>query len=69
MSKTPISSPCIKVCAVDAKSGWCIGCGRTIKEITSWVKIGEDGRDAVMTELPERMETLRTHGKLGPVRS
>lgn len=67
MSKTPLSSPCIKVCAVDATSGWCIGCGRTIKEITSWVKIGEDGRAAVTAQLAERMETLRDRGKLGPV--
>ncbi|MBL8544059.1 MAG: DUF1289 domain-containing protein, partial [Hyphomonadaceae bacterium] len=33
MTDRPISSPCIKVCAVDGSSGLCIGCGRTLKEI------------------------------------
>ncbi len=67
MSQAPPLSPCIKVCAVDSKTGWCIGCGRSIKEITNWVKMGPHGRDGVMSDLPERMETLRTGGKLGPM--
>ena len=67
MSQAPIVSPCIKVCAVDSKTGWCIGCGRSIKEITNWVKMGPKGRNDVMLDLSERMETLRANGKLGPV--
>ena len=67
MSQAPVLSPCIKVCAVDSKTGWCIGCGRSIKEITNWVKMGPKGRNDVMLDLSERMETLRTNGKLGPV--
>ncbi|MEO1028929.1 MAG: DUF1289 domain-containing protein [Pseudomonadota bacterium] len=67
MPQQPITSPCIKVCAVDTKTGFCLGCGRTLSEIGGWVKLGETGRDAVMEELPERMETLRQLGKLGPV--
>ena len=67
MSQLPVTSPCIKVCAVDGQTGWCLGCGRSIKEITDWIKMGADGRDGVMSELPERMETLRSSGKLGPI--
>lgn len=61
-----IESPCIKVCAVDGETGQCLGCGRTLQEIGGWVGLGPDGRDAVMAELPERMEHLRSLGKLGP---
>lgn len=27
-------SPCVKVCTLDKATGKCIGCGRTIQEIT-----------------------------------
>lgn len=67
MSDTAITSPCIKVCAVDGRTGFCLGCGRTMSEIGNWVKLGENGREGVLETLPERMETLRKLGKLGPV--
>ena len=66
MSATVITSPCIKVCAVDGETGWCLGCGRTLTEIGGWVKLGENGRAAVTAALPRRMETLKDLGKLGP---
>ena len=62
-----IKTPCIKVCAVDAKTGWCLGCGRTLAEIGGWVGLGEEGRDIVLNTLPSRMDTLKHLGKLGPV--
>lgn len=65
MSQPTVPSPCIKVCAVDGKTGWCIGCGRSIKEITDWVKMGPEGRDSVMADVCKRMETLRAKGKTG----
>ena len=67
-AKTPretIVSPCIKVCAVDGSTGLCLGCGRSLPEIGGWVQLGEDGRDAVMQDLPNRMARLREMGKLG----
>ncbi|MEO9969578.1 MAG: DUF1289 domain-containing protein [Hyphomonadaceae bacterium] len=69
MSDAAITSPCIKVCAVDGRTGFCLGCGRTMAEIGNWVKLGTEGRDAVLETLPDRMQTLRELGKLGPVAS
>lgn len=63
----PVTSPCIKVCAVDTKTGFCLGCGRTLPEIGNWIKLGDDGREQVMAQLPARMDVLRAAGKLGPV--
>ncbi|MCA8903004.1 MAG: DUF1289 domain-containing protein [Hyphomonas sp.] len=63
MSAEAIKSPCIKVCAVDGATGWCLGCGRTLQEIAKWVSMGETGRDAVMAALPERISRLETLGK------
>ncbi|MBY9067910.1 DUF1289 domain-containing protein [Hyphomonas sp. WL0036] len=59
----PIKSPCIKVCAVDGQTGFCLGCGRTLQEIGTWTRLGSDGRDAVMVLLPERIERLKALGK------
>jgi len=67
MSNAEITSPCIKVCAVDGRTGYCLGCGRTMSEIGGWVKLGDAGRAKVLELLPERMETLTKMGKLGPV--
>jgi predicted Fe-S protein YdhL (DUF1289 family) len=54
MSET-ISTPCIKVCAVDGKNGLCIGCGRTLKEIAAWGGLAETERREIMATLPARL--------------
>lgn len=55
MTETPkISSPCARICMIDRKSGLCMGCGRTVKEIGAWASMSEDQRLAVMAELPAR---------------
>jgi len=63
MSHEAIKTPCIKVCAVDASTGWCLGCGRTLKEIGRWVAMGAAGRNSVLAELPDRISRLETMGK------
>lgn len=55
MQQTPISTPCIKVCAVSGQTGQCIGCGRTLGEIARWEAMEEAERQAIMTELPARL--------------
>ena len=29
-------SPCIDICEFDGPQGWCLGCGRTLKECQKW---------------------------------
>jgi len=64
MMKQPITSPCIKVCAVDGKTGWCLGCGRSLKEISQWTKYTDQQRDDVIDACKSRLNTLRDMGKL-----
>lgn len=66
MTTTPVTSPCIQVCAVDGETGYCLGCGRTLPEVASWSKLDEPGRQQIMAQLPGRRAELRTLGKLGP---
>ena len=51
----PISTPCIKVCAVSGQTGLCIGCGRTLAEIAGWGGLSEQERQQIMAALPARL--------------
>ena len=55
---TAIESPCILVCSIDMKTGYCFGCGRTRDEIADWIR--HDAGDAPRRhgELPARLETV-----------
>lgn len=55
---TAIESPCILVCSIDMKTGYCFGCGRTREEIAAWTSMTGAERQAVMDTLPARMETV-----------
>ena len=48
-------SPCVKICTVDARSGLCLGCGRTIDEIARWTAMSAGERRRVIGELPIRL--------------
>lgn len=50
----PISSPCVKVCALDQATGFCQGCKRTLHEIAAWGSMSEDVRQRIMGELDSR---------------
>lgn len=58
-----IKSPCTKVCAVDGQTGYCLGCGRTLTEIGQWTGLTDEGRDAIIARLPDRLARLETLGK------
>ena len=53
-----IESPCILVCSVDMKTGYCFGCGRTREEISAWISMSPEQRREVMAVLPARLETV-----------
>lgn len=53
-----VPSPCISVCRMDARSGWCEGCLRTIDEIAAWSVLDDEEKRAVWQLLPQRREAL-----------
>ena len=46
-----IDSPCVKTCTLDARSGLCFGCGRSIDEIARWTTMNAAERARVINEL------------------
>lgn len=53
-----MESPCILVCSMDDKTGYCFGCGRTRDEIAGWIEMTDAERRDVMNLLPARLETV-----------
>ncbi|MBC3421512.1 MULTISPECIES: DUF1289 domain-containing protein [Pseudomonas] len=49
----PVASPCVNVCALDEQD-ICIGCQRTVQEITRWARMDNDERRAVIKLCHER---------------
>jgi predicted Fe-S protein YdhL (DUF1289 family) len=58
MTSTPVASPCIDVCRIDASTGLCEGCLRTLDEIAAWSALDDDAKRAVWALLDERREAL-----------
>jgi len=54
-----VPSPCINVCRMDAASGLCIGCRRTIDEIAAWSRMDDEGKRAVWQAIALRRGTVR----------
>lgn len=54
LSVSPVPSPCINVCRMDAQRGWCEGCCRTLDEIAGWSRMSDATRRKVWAALPAR---------------
>jgi predicted Fe-S protein YdhL (DUF1289 family) len=66
---TAIVSPCVRLCSIDPMSGLCAGCGRTLAEIGSWMRLSGEERHAIMAALPARIATGTRGARSRPERS
>ena len=60
MSPASIPSPCISVCRMHERTGWCEGCLRTLDEIAAWSTMDDRAKRRVWKLLPQRRETRET---------
>ena len=51
-----VASPCINVCKMDAPSGLCVGCFRTIDEITVWSRSDDARRLDILAAVAKRRQ-------------
>ena len=51
-----VASPCTSVCTIDAVTGLCAGCYRTLDEIAGWVDLPEQRKRTLLTALAARRE-------------
>jgi len=52
-TEATVASPCVDICRLDAR-GLCIGCRRTIGEITEWSRAGDARRREILSDLARR---------------
>lgn len=62
-----IESPCVKLCVIHPEERLCLGCFRTIEEISAWSRLSPEARRSVMADLPSREPRLarRRGGRAG----
>lgn len=53
-----VPSPCNCTCRLDACTGWCDGCLRTIDEIAAWSGLDNAGKRVVWARLEQRAEQI-----------
>jgi uncharacterized protein len=51
-----VESPCINVCSMDATTGFCQGCYRTIEEIQGWWDLNFEQKSEVIKKTWAREE-------------
>jgi len=49
-----VASPCVNICKMNASTGLCEGCQRTLAEIARWSIYTASEKRAVLDELPAR---------------
>lgn len=47
-------SPCTRVCRIDQRTGWCLGCRRTLGEIADWPMLDAEEKRALLARLETR---------------
>lgn len=63
MNGVVVVSPCVNVCRMDAATGWCEGCLRTLDEIGAWSVLGDAGKHAVWAALAPRRVHWQASGR------
>ena len=64
-----VPSPCMSVCRMDAVTGYCDGCRRTLEEVADWGRLDEGGKRAIWALIEERLalEAALVAGSAGPL--
>ena len=59
------TSPCIRVCRLDPATEICIGCYRTLDEISRWTRFTNAERQAIRDSIPEREREFKLRNQGG----
>jgi predicted Fe-S protein YdhL (DUF1289 family) len=54
----PPVSPCVAVCVLDQRYGFCRGCGRNIAEIAAWSGLDAEAKHRILAVLPGRLGAM-----------
>ncbi len=54
----PIDSPCVRNCCLN-EDDICLGCGRSLQEITRWSTSSDLGKEAILRLAAERRAAIK----------
>ena len=57
-----VKSPCIEVCKMDIENNYCLGCGRSINQLTNWTNYTEKEKNEIINNL-KKMSLLKYKSK------
>ena len=65
--RAEVDSPCVKLCVIHPEERLCVGCMRTIEEISGWSRLTPAARAEIVADLPARAPRLakRRGGRIG----
>ena len=66
MTDPTVASPCTSVCRMDARTGWCEGCLRTLDEIAAWSTLADADKRAIRVMLEQRRAGCEVAGSEAP---
>lgn len=46
-----VASPCTSICTIDAETGLCAGCYRTLDEIAGWIDLSAEQKRTLLATL------------------
>jgi hypothetical protein len=52
-----VPSPCISVCRISARDGFCEGCFRTLGEVSGWARSSQTAKQVLWQTILQRMNT------------
>jgi len=56
MVESPTPSPCTSICKVDAQTGLCEGCWRTLDEVAGWGTASETVKQDIWKKIHQRIQ-------------
>ena len=59
MNIDDVPSPCINICKIDEPTQRCLGCERTIDEITRWSRMDSEAKLSVLNEVIARKKAAQ----------
>lgn len=52
-----VASPCVRLCTLDEQD-ICVGCGRSLADITGWTKMADADKAACVARARERLQAM-----------
>lgn len=60
-AQADVPSPCVMACVVDSGHGFCLGCWRTLSEISAWHRYSRAEKLGVLAQINSRRSTHSTN--------